>query len=336
MQWQLCLLNQFSISNIQAKKSTRGSMEKGVLTLVNRIGDFLSISQDGYAIYSKKDELIGCNQAFANFTGIDAEHMIGKTFSDTFRLAYEKKRGPYIETEDIDLWLAKAQSKRRSQEFRLFEVDHTDGSWYLISEQTLPSGELLLQAKSISAQKSIEHKLSAHIHKLTDLALTDELTQIANRRSFIANVKSEISLYKRNHHAFTFCILDIDYFKKVNDQFGHQVGDKVLRQLSKLVSNTLREYDLFGRIGGEEFGILLRDTTTTEAYDIMDRLRKKVMNSTLNTATNPVKITLSIGLVESWLDCTFEQLYNQSDMGLYKAKNNGRNQVVVINKVQES
>ncbi|MBU3005757.1 sensor domain-containing diguanylate cyclase [Paraglaciecola arctica] len=311
-------------------------MEKGILTLANRIGDFLSVSQDGYAIFSADDKLIGCNQAYADFMCMDLKSIVEQSFSQLLLTAHEKQQGPYIETQDIDLWLAKAQSKRRSQEFRLFEVDHTDGSWYLISEQTLPSGELLLHAKSISAQKSIEQKLSAHIHKLTDLALTDELTQIANRRSFIANVKSEISLYKRNHHAFTFCILDIDYFKKVNDQFGHQVGDKVLSQLCKLVSNTLREYDLFGRIGGEEFGILLRDTKTTEAYDIMDRLRKKVMNSTFNTATTPVKITLSIGLVESWLGCTFERLYNQSDMGLYRGKNNGRNQVVVINKVQES
>ncbi|MEP1446527.1 MAG: diguanylate cyclase [Paraglaciecola sp.] len=309
-------------------------MEKGVLTLANRIGDFLSVSQDGYAIFSAEDKLIGCNQAYADFMCMDLEPIIGQSFSQLMRLAHEKKQGPYIETKDMESWLTNAQNKRRSQEFRLFEVDHTNGSWYLISEQTLPSGEVLLQAKSLCAQKDIERKLSEHIHELTDLALTDELTRIANRRSFIGSVKSEINLYKRNHHTFTFCLLDIDYFKKINDTFGHQVGDTVLRQLCSLVSGTLREYDLFGRIGGEEFGVLLRNTQATEAYDIMNRLRDKVMNSAFNTPSTPVNITLSIGLVESWMKCSFELLYSQSDIALFRAKKNGRNQVAAINKVQ--
>ncbi|WP_339725693.1 GGDEF domain-containing protein [uncultured Paraglaciecola sp.] len=311
-------------------------MKEGVLTLANRIGDFLSVTQDGYAIFSAEDVLIGCNQAFADFHCVEFEHIIGQTFSQLLRLAYKNQQGPNIETDDIEQWLKDAQKKRRSQEFRIFEVDHTDGSWYLMSEQTLPSGELLLHAKSISTQKVVEQTLSEHVHTLTDLALTDELTQIANRRSFIAKVKSEINLYQRNKRAFTFCILDIDYFKKINDRHGHQVGDNVLRQLSKLLKNTLREYDYLGRIGGEEFGILLRDTQATEAFEIMNRLRENVMSYTFNRSSNPVNITLSIGLVESWLGCTFELLYSQSDIGLFKAKNNGRNQVVVVDNNQSA
>jgi diguanylate cyclase (GGDEF)-like protein len=305
-------------------------MKNGVLTLATRIGDFLNITQDGYAIFSADDLLIGCNQAYADFMCIEYDQVIGQSFNQLLRIAFKNKQGPNIETNNIEQWLAAAQNKRRSKEFRIFEVDHTDGSWYLMSEQTLPSGELLLQAKSISTQKVVEQTLYQHIHKLTDLALTDELTQIANRRSFIANVKSEINLYKRNQQAFTFCVLDIDYFKKINDQYGHQVGDSVLYQLCSIIKKTLREYDHFGRIGGEEFGILLRDTKANEAFDIMNRLREKVMASTFNNSANPVNITLSIGLVESRLDCTFELLYSQSDVGLYEAKNNGRNQVVII------
>jgi diguanylate cyclase (GGDEF)-like protein len=311
-------------------------MKDGFLTLTTRIGDFLNVTQDGYAIFSADDILIGCNQAYADILFIDFDQIIGQSFNQLCRIAFKNRQGPKFETEDIEQWLAVAQTKRRSREFRIFEVDLIDGRWFLMSEQVLPSGELLLQAKNISKQKVVEQALSKHTDKLTSLALTDELTQIANRRSFIANVKSEINRYKRSKKTFTFCLLDIDYFKKVNDQRGHQVGDNVLRQLSSLIKKTLREYDHFGRIGGEEFGLLLPDTDVMEADDIINRLRNKIMTTTFNNQMNPVNITLSIGLVESWLDCTFELLYSQSDIALYRAKNNGRNQVVIIDPNQSA
>jgi predicted signal transduction protein with EAL and GGDEF domain len=209
-------------------------MKDGVLTLASRIGDFLEVTQDGYAIYSAEDLLVGCNQAYADFMCIEFDQMIGQSFNQLVRIAFQNQQGPNIETKDIEHWLKFAQNKRRSLEFRIFEVDHTDGSWYLMSEQTLPTGELLLQAKNMTMQKGVEQTLSEQIHKITRLTLTDELTQIANRRSFIVNVKSEISLYRRTKKEFTFCLLDIDYFKKVNDEYEHLVGDNVLRQLSQL------------------------------------------------------------------------------------------------------
>jgi diguanylate cyclase (GGDEF)-like protein len=305
-------------------------MKDGFLTLVTRIGDFLNVTQDGYAIFSADDILIGCNQAYADILFIDFDQMIGQSFNQLCRIAFKNQQGPKFETGDIEQWLETAQSKRRVQEFRIFEVDLMDKRWFLMSEQLLPSGELLLQAKNISTQKGVELKLSKHTHQLTNLTLTDELTQIANRRSFIANVKSEINRYKRNKQIFTFCLLDIDYFKKINDQYGHQVGDNVLLQLSTLIKNTLREYDHFGRIGGEEFGILLPDTEAIEAQDILNRLRNQVMTTVFNNQNDPVHITLSIGLVASWLDCTYELLFSQSDLALYKAKDDGRNQVVIL------
>jgi diguanylate cyclase (GGDEF)-like protein len=307
-------------------------MQDGLLTLANRIGDFLDVTQDGYAIFSTEDNLIGCNQAFADFMCIAFTQIIGQNFDQLYRISFANQQGPNIETKNIEQWLKDAQSKRRSQEFRIFEVDHTDGSWYLMSEQTLPSGELLLQAKNISSQKLLEQTLCDRIHKITSMALTDELTQIANRRSFIAEVKSEINLYKRNEQVFTFCLLDIDYFKKINDQYGHQVGDTVLLQLCTLIKTMLREYDHFGRIGGEEFGILLRDTPIQEAKDIINRLREKIMSTQFNNTKAPVQLTISIGLVESWLSSTFELLYSKADVALFAAKDQGRNQMVSINK----
>jgi diguanylate cyclase (GGDEF)-like protein len=309
-------------------------MKDGFLTLTTRIGDFLNVTQDGYAVFSADDVLIGCNQAYADLMFIEFEQIIGQSFDQLCRIAFKNQQGPNIETNNIEQWLEVAQNKRRAQEFRIFEVDLIDGRWFLMSEQLLPSGDLLLQAKNISTQKDVELNLYKYTDKLTSWALTDELTQIANRRSFIVNVKSEINRYRRSLLPFTFCLLDIDYFKRINDQHGHQVGDNVLRQLSALVKETLREYDQFGRMGGEEFGILLPDTKVVEAIDITNRLLSKITTTIFNNHENPVNITASIGLVESSHDSTFEHLYSQSDIALYKAKNNGRNQVVILDHIK--
>ena len=146
----------------------------------------------------------------------------------------------------------------------------------------------------------------------------------------MANVESEVNRYKRNKQIFTFCLLDIDYFKKINDQYGHQVGDNVLVQLSTLIKKTLREYDHFGRIGGEEFGILLPGTRSIEAKDIINRLQTQILTTAFNNQNNPIYITLSIGLVESWPNCTYKLLFSRADLALYQAKDDGRNQVVVL------
>ena len=311
-------------------------MSNSFTVLSERIGDFLNVSQDGYAIFSAEDKLIGCNQAYAELMVMELSQIIGKSFDQIYRIAFKNRQGPNIEASDIEVWLAYAHTKRRAQEFRIFEVDLIDGRWFLMSEQTLPSGELLLQAKNISQQKVVEHTLFENSRHLANLALTDELTQIDNRRSFIANVKSEVIRYKRSQQAFTFCLLDIDHFKQVNDKYGHQAGDNVLRQLCTLVKQTLREYDHFGRIGGEEFGILLPNTNATEAEEITNRLRNKIMSTVFNNQTHPIGITVSIGLAESSRDTTFELLYSQTDIALYEAKDTGRNQVVILEAVRNA
>lgn len=303
-------------------------MESGFLTLSSRIGDFLDVTQDGYAIFSAEDIVIGCNKAFAEIMFVNYEQIVGMSFNQILKAAFIANNGPKINTDDIDQWLLVANSKRRSREFRLFEVDLVDGRWYLMSEQTLANGEMLLQAKNITKQKVLEHTLYEHSHQLSNLASTDELTQISNRRSFIAQVNSELNRSSRNDTPVAFCLLDIDYFKKVNDEYGHQAGDVVLTELADMIRTTLREYDLFGRIGGEEFGILLPDTDGDSAKEIMQRLRLLAMQNVFSPLEHRVNITISIGIVVGEAGCKFEQLYNEADIALYQAKNKGRNCVV--------
>jgi diguanylate cyclase (GGDEF)-like protein len=126
-------------------------------------------------------------------------------------------------------------------------------------------------------------------------------------------------------------MLDIDHFKQVNDTYGHKVGDMVLKKLSTLLVETLRNIDISGRIGGEEFAIMLPETDKTQAFDVAERLRKLIETSPITLENGlPIKISVSIGIATLKGDETnIDTLLNIADEALYKAKKSGRNKVVM-------
>ncbi|MFC6670167.1 GGDEF domain-containing protein [Marinobacterium aestuariivivens] len=123
-------------------------------------------------------------------------------------------------------------------------------------------------------------------------------------------------------------LLDIDHFKAVNDRFGHQTGDEALRAVARLCQETLRDCDLFARVGGEEFAALLPSTTEREARAVSERLRGQVALRVIPTRAGEVGVTISIGVSEFRADDDFKSLYNRADQALYRAKNAGRNRVM--------
>ncbi|MEP7706131.1 diguanylate cyclase [Paraglaciecola sp. 25GB23A] len=304
-------------------------MNRSLTELVKHIGKFLATSTEGYGIFNRDDNLLGCNQAFATLFGSSPNKFIHLHFSDIIRHAFSTQKGIKIDSDDIEEWLAMAMTKRRSQEFRVFEIDLLDGRWFLVSEQILASGEMLFQARDITAQKNIEFKLSAKSSKLRTLALTDELTQIANRRSFIESVNAEISRCSRIKANMAFLVLDIDYFKHVNDTYGHQAGDTVLISMSQLIKTLLRDYDTFGRLGGEEFGIFLSETDSQTAVEVAERIRTKIMQHKIAVEGHDITITVSIGIAIPAALVKFESIYKRADVALYQAKNSGRNKVIL-------
>ncbi|MDF1883264.1 diguanylate cyclase [Sulfurimonas sp. SAG-AH-194-C21] len=161
-------------------------------------------------------------------------------------------------------------------------------------------------------------------NKLLTLSLTDELTQIGNRRYFNQKLESEISRSKRHKTEFSLVVFDIDFFKKVNDTYGHDTGDDVLRVYSEFISEQLRVEDVLCRIGGEEFAIILADTNEASAEILAEKLRLNIQNY-----KKVVPITMSFGLAEYKLNESGEEFYKRVDTALYKAKNGGRNKVVV-------
>ena len=131
---------------------------------------------------------------------------------------------------------------------------------------------------------------------------------------------------------------DIDFFKKVNDTYGHAVGDLVLKSIAKIIRGQLREYDIAGRYGGEEFSILLPFTKINEAQMVAERLRKTIEDKVIDISkvnpdceTKEIQVTLSLGIYEMQADDNEEELLKKADKALYQAKNTGRNKVVVNN-----
>lgn len=167
--------------------------------------------------------------------------------------------------------------------------------------------------------------------ELLKLATIDSLTGISNRRLLFETGTQEVNRINRYGGGLSILILDIDYFKKVNDTWGHSSGDRVIQVMVRTISNCIRNTDMIGRIGGEEFVVLLPETDKDEALFIAERIRAAVQDTTDATADDgsSIRFTVSIGLVVVNVRETFEDALGRADKGLYKAKESGRNRVVI-------
>ena len=161
-------------------------------------------------------------------------------------------------------------------------------------------------------------------HELVSLSIKDELTHIGNRKLYDDVLSKQIILAQRYVHPFSLVMLDIDFFKKINDSLGHDIGDKVLKEYTRLISYTLREVDTFCRIGGEEFVLILPHTTKDKGYLLAQKLRKLVEEHKEITS-----ITMSFGVVEYVKGDDEESIFSRADKALYRAKESGRNKVVL-------
>jgi diguanylate cyclase (GGDEF)-like protein len=161
-------------------------------------------------------------------------------------------------------------------------------------------------------------------------AYFDALTGISNRRVFEESLQKEIERSVRYDLKFSLLLFDIDHFKIVNDTYGHDVGDQVLKQLTTLIGKSIRTSDLFSRIGGEEFAIIALQSDFNAAVELAEKICKDVASYTFETITH---LTISIGVAQYTLNETKEQLFKNADNALYKAKQRGRNRVVAASGV---
>lgn len=166
---------------------------------------------------------------------------------------------------------------------------------------------------------------------LADLELMsriDGLTQIYNRRHWQESLEQEFAKATRYDKNLSLIMLDLDYFKLLNDNYGHQCGDMVLVEVSTLISSLLRVEDVFGRYGGEEFAIILPETAVTGAVELAQRVCTTVAKKVLTYKSEDINVTISLGVAElTGNESNYEELITATDNALYKAKEHGRNQV---------
>jgi diguanylate cyclase (GGDEF)-like protein/PAS domain S-box-containing protein len=189
----------------------------------------------------------------------------------------------------------------------------------MIENEHLVGAEIVFQ--DISQRKRLEAELIR-------LATTDALTGIANRRNFIEQLEKEMARIQRVAEPAAVLMLDLDHFKQVNDNHGHAAGDAVLQAFARAAQSTLRKIDLIGRLGGEEFAILLPETGLGAAHLFAERLRLHITTMSVENGGVSIQITVSIGLTEmTRADTSADAVLARADQALYQAKADGRNQV---------
>ncbi|MDA3904351.1 MAG: GGDEF domain-containing protein [Desulfuromusa sp.] len=172
-------------------------------------------------------------------------------------------------------------------------------------------------------------ELRLNLAELSSLVRTDPLTGIANYRYFFQALEQEIERTQRSGLPTSLIMLDIDFFKKVNDQWGHEIGNQALVHLSRLLQQTVRKLDIPCRYGGEEFAVILPDTSLAACHPVAERIRQGIEQSPLDIAGQPLRITVSLGIT-TYMDkqhTSVEELVKQADKYLYQAKETGRNRV---------
>lgn len=185
-------------------------------------------------------------------------------------------------------------------------------------------------AEAMEYTENALQELQRTNQELGHLAATDPLTGADNRRRFMERVEAEIGRTKRGGAPFSVLALDLDNFKSINDRFGHQVGDDILKEFVQKCLDSIRPYDGVARVGGEEFMILLPQTSLEGAHVIAERLRTTVANTSFNSGFQRLNVvTVSIGISQSGHDGdTIEAILHVADQRLYHAKHQGRNRVV--------
>lgn len=192
----------------------------------------------------------------------------------------------------------------------------------------------LIQAHIRTASRRIQayKELSQANDLLSSIALIDPLTQLGNRRAFDWELPRQIQGAREHHQSLSLLMLDIDYFKRVNDNYGHLVGDQVLRMLADRLRHHLRFYETPFRYGGEEFVVILQNTSLQEAEKTGERLRRKIDDSPFVIDLDldlPLTISIGVAMLEPFDDVKGVELINRADSNLLRAKNTGRNRVII-------
>jgi diguanylate cyclase len=277
----------------------------------------LNASGVAFALFSPEDELAYGSSAFRALFAVQPG---ARTFADIMRHCHISGVGPKM-TAPIEDFLAMARKKRRSSPQRTFEIDINDDRWFLVNETLLPGGWLWHVFTDITMLKSNELVLQRARDAARQAADTDPLTGLLNRRAGMARLEAEMRNAARDGTQLSLVLIDLDHFKSINDRYGHARGDRVLQHFAAAGRQELRGGDIFARIGGEEFLVLMPGTCLEEAVNAIERLRRHIARE--ENRADLCAYTMSAGVAESRGHAA-EDLFERADRALYRAKHRGR------------
>lgn len=286
-------------------------------------------SPDGILVVNDQDMIVSHNQRLFDVFGLTPEDVPGDHRGQLTGMHDQLLLSRVLEQiKDRESFLQRVRKLYADPMLEdLCEVELTDGrtlerhSRALWGAQRQYLGRVWF-FRDISMRKRAEAELKL-------ISQSDPLTGVANRRYFFKRADEEFARSRRSGRSLTFIMLDIDWFKRVNDRWGHAAGDKVLKNLCAVAESTLRQPDVFARVGGEEFAVLLPDTDADGAFLLAERLRQNVAAQGVAEGEDRIIYTISAG-VASLLpeDVSPENALKRADMALYEAKGAGRNRTM--------
>ena len=273
-------------------------------------------------MFDADDCLRYANAAFKNCFGADPDDK--PTWSEIMTKCHRQHIGALIETTDLPKWLASARSRRGKLPYRAFEADLCDGRWMWITETMRSDGWMLCIGSDITELKVGGRALRQSRDLALRAAQTDVLTGISNRMHVMQQLEQRIAQIKKRNQLCGVALIDLDNFKHINDSFGHSVGDAVLKHFARTVQDILRYEDGFGRIGGEEFLLLLPRIDESNLEQIIGRILQRVRESRPLTDRPDINYTCSAGLSLLKPDDNANSSYRRVDEAMYAAKAAGR------------
>ena len=283
----------------------------------------IDASLQGYGLFDAGDILCYANPAFRAALGLDPQ--AHPSWVELMRQGYARSHGTQIATRDFDTWLTSARSRRGKLPYRMIETDLVDGRRVLTTETTLPGGWMLCVVTDVSDLATDWRSLRQQRDSALKDAMSDSLTGLSNRRYL--TMKTEALL--DGGGAVTLVILDLDFFKRINDGHGHDVGDLILKHFAGQLQAHARRDDLAGRLGGEEFLLVLPRADAAGARCVLERLLDSVRNSVPLAGDPAMRYTCSAGVAHSRAGENLAQLLQRADAALYRAKAAGRDRYMV-------
>ena len=301
----------------------------------------LVVERVGFGIFvlDRQMNVLMWNRFMHDHSGLAAEQVVGKSIFASFP---ELPRVWLTRKLESVFQLGSFAFSSWEQRPYLFKFDHdrpiTGGVDFMQQDCTFMPimrdrevEAVCVTVSDVTHVSIMQREREEAVAKLQEYADRDGLTGIANRRYFEARLREEYTRWQRYGGELSILLFDLDHFKKINDQFGHVVGDTVLREMAQRVSHVVRAQDTFGRFGGEEFALLLPCTPLEDAMLVAEKIRNTIGDRAVDVQGVDVPVTASVGGAAARAGVpAYEALINEADAALYSAKRQGRNRSVAF------